>query len=311
MDVAALRAEVATLNSEIDAVEFKSGIDTTQPRFWPQTIRSVAAMVNSGGGTIVFGLDSMGISVAGDLAAVRSIDPIHVSDKFKHYTDTHLPCVRREEFERRGATYVGWIVPASSSLVPFTRPGDCHNGHGKPEKLFYPGQIYVRRGASSVPASANDIEAIFARIRQAARQEFADQMTGLVALPPGFEVAGVPAGTVLTLPDGPAVLRITDDLAAPGCVVVDKFQAYPYRATELIRRLAVKMPGQRITAPMINDIRRIHEAEIRDKELVWVPLRCSPHYSENIVTWIEAKISADPDFLKKTHAAARARKTNP
>src|SRR5437773_10750594 len=100
MELDALKNEVATLTCETATVEFKSGVDANDRRYWVQIVRSVVAMYNSSGGVIVFGLDSGGKPVGGDLAAIRAMDPIQVSDKVKHFTDRPIPDVLCLEFEK-------------------------------------------------------------------------------------------------------------------------------------------------------------------------------------------------------------------
>jgi hypothetical protein len=303
MELAALKVEVATLSCEIAAVEFKSAINTKEPRFWVQLARSVLAMHNSGGGVIVFGLDSSGQPVGGDLTAVRAIDPVQVSDKSKHYTDRPLPGVQREEFEKNGGTYPGWIIPPALIPLPFSRTGDVHTGLGKPEKLFHPGQIYVRRGASSVPADAGDMAVIAERIRTAAREEFARQMTGLVGLPAGHEVKGVPAGTILTVPAPTSNVRLIDDPTVPGSVGFDMFDKYPYRQKELIALLSTRLSACRINQFDIKCIKRVYAAEIEAEKLLYSPLHSSAHFSDETVEWIAGRIGEDAAFLDKTRAA--------
>jgi|CXWL01.1.fsa_nt_gi hypothetical protein len=305
MELAALKVEVATLSCETAAVEFKSAINTKEPRFWVQIARSILAMHNSGGGVIVFGLDSAGKPVGGDLTVIRAVDPIQLSDKVRHYTDRPLPDVKREEFEKNGVTYPGWIIPPALIPVPFSRAGDVHSGLGKPDKLFHPGQIYVRRGASSVPADAGDIAVIAERIRTAAREEFAQQMTGLVGLPAGHEVKGVPAGTILTTPAPGRDVHLINDPTIPGCVAFDMFDKYPYRQKELIAKLATRVSGCRINQFDIQCIKKVYAAEFESKRLLYSPLHSSAYFSEETVEWIAGRIGEDPAFLDKTRAACR------
>lgn len=305
MDLAALKNEVATLSCETAKVEFKSTTDTSEARFWVQLIRSVMAMHNSGGGVIVFGLDSAGQPVGGDLTALRAIDPVHISDKAKHYTDRPLPGVVREEFDKNGGTFPGWIIPAAASPVPFSRHGDVHNGQGKPEKLFYAGQIYVRRGAASVPADAGDIALIAERIRNLARQEFAAQIGQFAVVPEGHTIQILPPGGVVSGSTPAGSVRITTDPNAPGAVIVDKFKTHPHNKTELVKRLLTRIPGIRITGHDIACIRKVYASEIEPKDFVWRPVRCPPQYPEEFIEWIAGRIGQDPAFLEKTRAARK------
>lgn len=305
MDMAALRNEVATRSCETAAVEFKSTTDTKDARFWPQLIRSVVAMHNSGGGVIIFGLDSAGVAVGGHLTALRAIDPVQVSDKVKHYTDRPLPGVVREEFSKNGGTYPGWVIPPATVPLPFSRPGDVHNGQGKPDKLFHPGQVYVRRGASSVPADAGDMAVLTERIRIVARQEFAAQIGKFAVVPDGHTIKVLPPGVVVSGTSPTGSVRITDDPNAPVAVVVDKFKTHPHRQTELVKRLATRIPGCRANGHDIWCIRKVYASEIEAKGYVYHPPHSSPHYADEFAEWIIGRIGEDSAFLEKTRAVCK------
>ena len=305
MELDALKNEVATLTCETAGVEFKSAADIGDRRFWPQIVRSVVAMYNSGGGAIVFGLDSVGKPVGGDLAAIRKLDPIQVSDKAKHYTDCPIPDVLCMEFEKDGAKYPGWVIPAGLIPLPFSRPGDVHTGQGKPEKLFYTGQIYVRRGAASVPMDAGDMAVMAERIRTAARKEFAEQIGQFAVVPEGHTIQVLPPGAVVTASTSNNAVRLTNDPTAPSAVVLDKFTTHPHRQRELVSRLANRIHGCRANGHDIVCIRKVFASEIEAKGYVYMPPHSSPHYADEFVDWIAGRIEDDPAFFEKTRAACK------
>ena len=269
-------------------------------------MRSVIAMHNAGGGVIVFGLDSSGNRTVGTLNAVREIDPIQISQKAEHYTGRSLPDVVREEFSKHGSTYPGWIVPPAVIPVPFSRAGDVHHGHGKPEKLFYPGQLYVRRGAASVPADAGDMALIVERIRSASRQEFAAQIGKFAVVPEGHTLHVLPPGAVVTTNNAVGLMRITTDPNAPAAVVVDKYITHPHRQTDLLNLLATRPFGVRANSHDILCIRKVYEKEIKDNDFVWTPPRAAPQYKEEFAHWIAGQIVHDSTFLETTRAAFKA-----
>lgn len=305
MDVAACKNEVAMLQCETASVEFKSAFDTNDRRLWPQLIRSVIAMHNSGGGVIVFGLGSDGEPAGTDVCAVLKCDPIQISEKVKHYTDRPLPNVLVESFSKGSANYPGWIIPSASVPLPFSRHGDVHNGKEKPEKLFHPGQVYVRRGPSSVPADAEDFAQIVSRIRSLERQEFAAQIGKFAVVPPGHTIQVLAPGAVVSSSAPAGAVRITDDPSAPAAIVVDKFKTHPHRQRELVQRLATRIPGCRANGHDITCIRKLYASEIEAKGFIYNPPHSSPHYSDDFAEWIVGRIGSDPAFLDKTRAALK------
>lgn len=305
MDLAAFKVEIATLTCETSCVEFKSATDGTDARFWVQIVRSVVAMNNSEGGAIVFGLDSTGQPSGTRVDSIRMIDPVEISDKVKHYTGQPLSDVRVMEFEKHGATWPGFVVQRGTQLIPFSRPGDVHNGQGKPDKLFQAGQLYVRRGASCVAADARDFALIVERIRNEARREFAEQIGQFAVLPAGHMVQVVPTNGHLTQSGPSQAIRVTDDPSATTAVVIDKFVTHPHRQRDLIARLATKIPGCRANTHDIVCIRKVHASEIEEKRFIYRPPHASPHYSNEFADWIAGRIESDPAFLEKTRSAAR------
>ncbi|MGH7245214.1 MAG: RNA-binding domain-containing protein [Phycisphaerales bacterium] len=300
MDTAALKNEIATIRCEHATIEFKSHADFADKRCELQLIRSIVAMHNSGGGTIVFGLDSHGEPLGIDIAATRAIDPIVLSDKVRAFTGRPLAGIIRDEFERGGCSFPGWIIPGAAVPVPFAKDGDLHVGQGKPEKLFHKGQIYVRRGASSVPADAGDMELCAEKIRSSARQVFAAEIGRFAVVPPGHTIQVLAPGSVVTGSAPEQRVRVTDDPDAPGAVIVDRFRTHPHRQKELVQRLATRLPGHRVNGHDIACIRKVYATEIESKGFLYLPPHSSRHYSEGFADWIVGRIEADPNFLDKT-----------
>ncbi len=300
MDTATHKNEIATLQCETTAVEFKAAADFADRRTELKLIRSILAMHNSGGGTIVFGLSSHGEPVEVDLTATRGVDPVVLSDKARAFTERALPGIVREEFQRGDASFPGWIIPAATSPVPFARDGDLHVGQGKPEKLFHKGQIYVRRGASSVPADAGDMEAWTEKIRSTARQVFAAEIGRFAVVPPGHTIQVLQEGSFVTGPTPTARVRVTDDPDAPAAVIVDPFRTWPHRQKELIQRLATRLPSHRVNGHDITCIRKVYAIEIEAKKFQYQPPHSSRYYSEEFADWIVGKVGEDPQFLVKT-----------
>jgi predicted HTH transcriptional regulator len=65
------------------AIEFKESFDPASSREWCEVLKDVFAIANSGGGVIVFGLNSQGEPVGADLSAVRMLDPQNTQTKLK------------------------------------------------------------------------------------------------------------------------------------------------------------------------------------------------------------------------------------
>lgn len=81
---------------ETREIEFKSEFDPSQRGHWCEIIKDIMAIANSGGGVIVFGLDSTGQPTGSDVMPLLKIDPAQITDKVHSYTG-----VDYDEFEIR------------------------------------------------------------------------------------------------------------------------------------------------------------------------------------------------------------------
>lgn len=55
-------------------IEFKDNLDPNSPGDWCEIVKDIVAMANSGGGVIVFGLDSSGVPTRTALDALGALD---------------------------------------------------------------------------------------------------------------------------------------------------------------------------------------------------------------------------------------------
>src|SRR5450759_3344992 len=100
-------------------VEFKQGFDPGQPGEWCELVKDLAAITNSGGGIIVFGLDRQGVPTGASIGAITSIDPADIANKVARYTG-----LVDFEFEVRRLTkqtnkLVAFVIPPVSVPLVF------------------------------------------------------------------------------------------------------------------------------------------------------------------------------------------------
>ncbi|MCI0590593.1 MAG: ATP-binding protein [Gammaproteobacteria bacterium] len=147
-------------------VEFKKGFDPSAQGEWCELIKDLVAIANSGGGIIVFGLDSAGEATGESPDAISSLDPADIANKVSKYTgpvDLEFEIRTIEKQKRRFAAFV--INPVSIPLV-FEKPGTYDLGGGKQRTAFSVGTVYFRHGSKSEPGTSEDIRKV---IDQAAR----------------------------------------------------------------------------------------------------------------------------------------------
>jgi hypothetical protein len=67
-------------------VEAARAVSTTKVRRRRELVKDLAAIANSGGGMIVFGLDSQGAPTGESIEGITSIDPADIANKVGRYT---------------------------------------------------------------------------------------------------------------------------------------------------------------------------------------------------------------------------------
>src|SRR5688572_19565184 len=116
-------------------VEFKSSLDDRSDQAWCEVIRDLVAMANSGGGVILFGLDSKGQPSG----AVTALDPAQIGDKLRQYADSHFSNFEIAEVTSDSAPLIALVVGEAVTPIVFTKPGSYSTPDGKQKIAFNPG----------------------------------------------------------------------------------------------------------------------------------------------------------------------------
>jgi predicted HTH transcriptional regulator len=117
-------------------VEFKQGFDPNSPEDWCGIIKDIIAIANSGGGIIVFGLDSFGKPTGTQVAAIATVDPADVSDKIAKYTGPIDLEFEIHEIKKGGHSLVAFLIQSVSIPVVFQKPGTFEISPGKQKTAF-------------------------------------------------------------------------------------------------------------------------------------------------------------------------------
>jgi predicted HTH transcriptional regulator len=75
-----------SVKRESKHVEFKQVFDPASPGHWCELIKDLAAIANSGGGIIIFGLDNCGEPTGQSVDGIAAIDPADIENKITKYT---------------------------------------------------------------------------------------------------------------------------------------------------------------------------------------------------------------------------------
>src|ERR1017187_621256 len=112
-----------TAKRESKHVEFKQGFDPDSGRAWCELIKDLAAIANSGGGIILFGLDNLGKPTGESVEKIASLDPADIANKVLKYTGQVDFEFEIRSLEKRGHKLIAFVVHPISIPLVFEKPG--------------------------------------------------------------------------------------------------------------------------------------------------------------------------------------------
>lgn len=259
-------------------------------------------MANSGGGSILVGVDNDGKCCGqGASEKLLSVDPAVITDKIAKYTGVQFDSfVIGAALRSRSKIALVTIGSADPPLV-FEKPGTYAIEGGKQKTAFGAGTLYVRHGAKSEPARSADITKLIDRHLHRARREWLSGVKKITTAPPGSTVSLVPRQVIQSSDPNATPIRITDDPSAPRYQFVDPDKTYPWRQKELVEELNKALPTT-ITAYDLLAVRRVHDTD-QDPNFVYSHKYGSKQYSPVFAKWILEHYAADPRFFQKCRAA--------
>jgi len=137
-----MRLEERALRAKRESkhVEFKNRFDAAASGAWCEIIKDIVAIANSGGGAIVFGLDSK-VPAGTAVETVLVIDPATITDKIHSYTEVQFADFEIQEGKK--ATKRVALLSIGSVRVPmvFTSPW-TYPDSGKQKTAFGRGTLY-------------------------------------------------------------------------------------------------------------------------------------------------------------------------
>jgi hypothetical protein len=172
-------------------VEFKQSFDPSQPREWCELIKDLAAIANSGGGIIVFGLDSRGVPTGESIDGVTSIDPADIANRVSRYTGQVDFEFEVRELTKHTAKLAAFVIPSVAIPLIFERPGTYDIGGCKQKTAFGVGTVYFRHGAKSEPGTSEDVRRIVERQLDQIRRSWLRGVRKIVQAPQGAQIVAL------------------------------------------------------------------------------------------------------------------------
>jgi hypothetical protein len=285
--------------AETDDLDFKSGFHN-KPGDWLEVIKDVVAMANSGGGTILFGVDDDGSPTGDDMSDIVATDPADVTNRLHKYTGIHFHAFEIARAEKSGKEVCIMSVRAAKIPLVFTSIGNYEAEKGKQKTAFNVGTVYFRHGAKSEPGNGDDLRAFLDREVESVKQSWLSGIAKVVEAPTGSRVAILPPTDEPAVPSEVVRVQLTDDPKALQILAMRLDQTFPHRQKEVVTAVNQKLEGRgKITthdAQCINSVYKVKE----NIKFCHTQKHASPQYSEQLVDWIVKMFEDDSEFFVKT-----------
>jgi hypothetical protein len=318
---------------ELEAVEFKETFDPSSTSEWCELLKDVFAIVNSGGGFVLFGVRNDGTAAPGCLDGIANLDPAKLTDQVAAYTAVQYSAFRMTRETRDGAPVVVLRLNPSQLLLVPRRPGSYPIGNGKQATAFGRGVVLFRHGAKSEPGDAFDVERFIDRRVRQVRRVWLSGVRRVVTAPTGSvvsvtvrppsamdEPAPNVAGPVVPGPtsvreteirvsgsDSAPSVRITTDPNAPAFRLVTPDESHPYRTMEFLDLLNRRLAPLSVRATT-HDLRVLCE-EVGPEVAAgfcYHPRHGPRQYSAAFADWIHDRVLNDRTFLSTARARHRS-----
>ncbi|MGC2161978.1 MAG: ATP-binding protein [Silvibacterium sp.] len=169
-------------------IEFKSCFDPTSDGDWCEVIKDIVAIANSGGGVIIFGLNSNGAPADYSVEEIGRVDPADISNKIAKYAGPVDIQLDVADLEKEEKLLLAFIIQQVSIPLVFLRPGTYNIVGGKQKTAFGQGTVYFRHGAKSEPGTTDDIRSVVERQLEQVRNSWIKGVRKVVEAPPGSQV---------------------------------------------------------------------------------------------------------------------------
>ncbi|MGW4718195.1 RNA-binding domain-containing protein [Nocardia sp. NPDC004260] len=183
------------LGTELMNLDYKSEVDLNDHPSLVEFAKDVAAM-RACGGYIVIGADDQG-QLTGDMTEplAKQFDEANLRQKLEKFL--HPTHVIPAQHVVNGSHVVLVYVPRHPLGFTVVKALGEYPKHGKPKHVLRPGDVFLRRGTSSVRWEEAEVEDLLAardaRLREQHRQEFAATVAAIQAGAQGQSIAHGPA----------------------------------------------------------------------------------------------------------------------
>ena len=293
-----LKIEAERADCESSTIDFKSLFDPNYKGDWPELIKDIVAVANSGGGAILFGLEDDGTPTNLDCTEILRCDPADITNKIYSYTRRHFADFRLSLVTRGSLQFGCLLIQSSRMPLVFESAGTYLSRQGKEKRAFAEGTVYFRHGAKSEPATSDDLASFLERQIAIVREGWLGRLRQVVEAPEGSAISIVPSEGVRLDEESGVTIRLTNDPSAPEYKLADPNLTHPYRQKEVLEKLkeAREELKSSVTSHHLQCIRRVHKVDA-NAVFCYHANYTSPTYSQMFVDWILERYDEDFDFF--------------
>jgi hypothetical protein len=174
--------------AETDAFDFKISFDAAAPGAWCELVKDLVAIGNSGGGSILIGVDRNGHTVGAPVGSQKALDPAAIGDQVRKYTGGSDPRCSVHYLDRQGRNVLVILIASVRTPVAFEQAG-TYAGVRKNECAFQAGSFYFRRNTKSAPGTTEDLAVFIEREVARRREEWLGSIRQVMEAPAGSRIA--------------------------------------------------------------------------------------------------------------------------
>lgn len=288
-------------------IEFKSAFDPSSAQDWCELIKDIVAIVNTGGGVIIFGVDNFGNPCGFDVQPVLQIDMATITDKVAKYTTVQLSEFEILQKEKVGTAVALLLISPIDIPLVFSSPGTYTLPTGKQQTAFSRGAVYFRHGAKSEPANRDDLRVMIEKNLEGFRRSWIKGVRKVVQAPRGHVVQVLPPEVVSSHSPLATPIRLVDDPSAPAYFKLTPDISHPYRQKDVITQVNQALTGEaKINQFDLRAARALHGTD-KNETFSYRPRFSSQQYSQAFIDWLILQYRANSNFFLQARSGFAAK----
>lgn len=267
-------------------------------------------MANSGGGSIIVGVDDHGRLSDADCTGLLALDSAKIVDKIAPYVGVQFADFEVRPGQRDAKAVAVIEIQGIFPPMVFAREGAydivMHDGKKKTRSAFARGTVYFRHGAKSEPANSHDLKHVIDKHDATERKLLLSNFGKVARMPKGTQVQFVPSGLAKPGNRKAVPVRLVSDPAAPMVRGLDPDRTHPFRQTELLAELNKRLVRKKmVSGHMVQCVRKVYGIDAKDV-YSHQPKFGTRQYSRLFVDWMVEQSKKSKKFFTAACKKAKA-----